>query len=152
MDMYIGSRVVKAKRMTRLEYNQLRKWDLPEDEDGSDEGFLIEHGQDIGKQVVTHVGWLPEDLFRAEFRSTCCGLPFSDALKLIMQGHPVSRAAWGPATKMTFIFLASAEAIKANLDQPEEVPLLAKWNGEGDTELGWIPKSEDIFTRDWVVF
>lgn len=33
---------VTAIEMTRQEYNQIRGWELPADENGDDEGFLIE--------------------------------------------------------------------------------------------------------------
>ena len=29
--------------MTRLEYNQFRGWELPADENGADEGYLVEY-------------------------------------------------------------------------------------------------------------
>ena len=40
--------------MTRLEYNQFRGWTLPADEDGEDEGFLVNFG--------FHTAWWPKDV------------------------------------------------------------------------------------------
>ena len=40
MMMYIGVKTVNAKPMNRLDYNKFRGWDLPADEDGTDEGML----------------------------------------------------------------------------------------------------------------
>ncbi len=41
--MFIGTKVVKAEAMTRKEYNDFRGWSLPADENGADEGFLVEY-------------------------------------------------------------------------------------------------------------
>ena len=51
---YIGTRTVEAVKMTRLEYNNLRGWMLPSDENGADKGFKIE---DVNSK---HISWLPE--------------------------------------------------------------------------------------------
>ena len=39
---YKCHKVVKATPMNRLEYNNYRGWVLPENENGSDEGYLVE--------------------------------------------------------------------------------------------------------------
>ena len=41
--MYIGTKRINAMAMNRLAYNQLRGWELPSDENGEDEGFLVEY-------------------------------------------------------------------------------------------------------------
>lgn len=66
---YTLSKTVLAKPLTRKAYNDLRGWMLPNDEDGNDEGFLVE---DInGKPNVTgyngYISWLPAE----EFKRTC---------------------------------------------------------------------------------
>jgi hypothetical protein len=43
MKIYIGTNIVRAKPMTRGEYNDLRIWDKPIDESGDDEGYLVEY-------------------------------------------------------------------------------------------------------------
>ncbi len=47
MKHFVGLKVIKAVAMTRLAYNELRGWALPADEDGADEGYLVEY-QDGG--------------------------------------------------------------------------------------------------------
>ena len=46
-------REVRVEKMTRAEYNILRGWTLPADENGSDEGVKV---TDISSG---HVSWLP---------------------------------------------------------------------------------------------
>ena len=39
MESYIGTKQIKARPMNRADYNDYRGWELPENEDGSDEGL-----------------------------------------------------------------------------------------------------------------
>lgn len=70
MQRYIGTKIVKAKPMNRLEYNQLRGWELPADENGSDEGMLVEY-MDGGKanhpDFSGYISWSPKDVFERSY-------------------------------------------------------------------------------------
>ena len=50
-------REVKAEPMNRLNYNILRGWTLPDNEEGRDEGYMI---TDCNSK---HISWLPKDEF-----------------------------------------------------------------------------------------
>lgn len=56
MKEYVYHANVKARPMTRGDYNEYRGWDLPADEDPADSGFLIEW--EDGSE-----SWFPEKLF-----------------------------------------------------------------------------------------
>ena len=43
MKTYIGTKIVRAEPLSRQEYNDLRSWHLPEDENGEDAGYLVEY-------------------------------------------------------------------------------------------------------------
>ena len=69
MKKYKGIKEVNAKPMTRLKYNELRGWTLPENENGSDEGFLVE---DLSNKpniegYKGYIQWLPKDNFEASY-------------------------------------------------------------------------------------
>jgi len=52
--------------MTRLEYNVYRGWELPEDENGADEGYLVEYLDGGEPNVEGHKGyvsWSPKAQF-----------------------------------------------------------------------------------------
>jgi len=52
--------------MTRLHYNNYRNWKLPEDEDGSDEGYLVEYLDGSKPNHHAHKGyisWSPKKQF-----------------------------------------------------------------------------------------
>lgn len=71
MKTYTGTKVINAKPMTRGEYNVFRGWDLPANEDGSDEGYLVEY-TDGGKANTTayagYVSWSPKDVFERAYK------------------------------------------------------------------------------------
>lgn len=52
--------------MSRLAYNQLRGWELPANEDGADEGFLVEYidgGPANHPDYAGYISWSPSDVF-----------------------------------------------------------------------------------------
>lgn len=68
---YIGTKVIHAVPMTRLEYNRLRRWTLPEDEDGNDQGYLVQYadGQETNVEGFGgYVSWSPKDVFEGSYK------------------------------------------------------------------------------------
>lgn len=60
MKQYIGVKNVKAEPMTRGDYNDYRGWQIPADEDPTDEGYLMEYKNG-------YVQWLPKEMFEADY-------------------------------------------------------------------------------------
>ena len=63
---FIGTKVVHATPMTREEYNYFRGWDLPANENGADEGYLVEYadgGAGNVPGVTGYVSWSPKEIF-----------------------------------------------------------------------------------------
>ncbi|AUR93218.1 hypothetical protein NVP1185O_31 [Vibrio phage 1.185.O._10N.286.49.C2] len=68
---HIGIKVILATAMTRLAYNKYRGWELPADEDGSDEGFLVEYvdgGQSNHPGHEGYISWSPKDVFERAYQ------------------------------------------------------------------------------------
>lgn len=62
---FIGVKAVKATPMNRADYNTYRGWDLPANENGADEGYLVEY-LDGEPNCVNHKGyvsWSPKEQF-----------------------------------------------------------------------------------------
>lgn len=77
---YIGTKIVHAVPMTRAEYNLFRDWTLPADENGDDEGYLVEYadgGQSNIEGWTGYVSWSPKAIFEGSY-------------------HEISGAAYGP--------------------------------------------------------
>jgi hypothetical protein len=69
---YIGTKVVRAVAMTRAEYNIYRGWALPENENGDDNGFLVEYVDGGATNVEGHAGyvsWSPWDVFARAYEA-----------------------------------------------------------------------------------
>lgn len=71
MKKYIGTKVINAKPMNRLEYSQFRGWNLPANENGSDEGYLVEYvdgGKPNTSEYKCYVSWSPKDVFEKAYQ------------------------------------------------------------------------------------
>lgn len=63
---YVGRKIVKARPMTRGAYNTYRGWSLPENEEATDPGYLVEYlvGGDSNHENHTgYISWSPADVF-----------------------------------------------------------------------------------------
>lgn len=96
MNTYIGTKIIQAKPMNRREYNDLRGWVVPADENPADEGYLVEY-LDGGKANVAgfsgYISWSPKEVFENAYRSTSA-MTFGDALVMLKAGKRVARDGW----------------------------------------------------------
>jgi len=66
MQQYVSTKIVNGTPMTRQEYINLRGWTLPENENGADEGYLVEYhdgGQPNTDSHKGYISWSPKDVF-----------------------------------------------------------------------------------------
>lgn len=80
LDYFVGSQIVKAAPMTRAEYNTYRGWDLPDNENGEDLGYLVEtvSGQINHPDHDGYISWSPTQVFEDTYRhigSNLCSYP-----------------------------------------------------------------------------
>lgn len=95
MQTYIGTKILNAKPMTRGDYNKLRGWTLPADENGEDEGYLTDNG-------AGHLQWQPKAVFEDAF-DPCDAMDFGMAVAALKLGKRLARAGWNG--KNMFLFL-----------------------------------------------
>lgn len=70
---YVGTKVVHAVPMTRAAYNVLRGWDLPQNENGDDAGFLVEYTDGGAPNVqgfAGYISWSPQDVFDRAYKKS----------------------------------------------------------------------------------
>lgn len=70
MKTYIGTKVVRAEPLSRQEYNDLRNWHLPADENGADEGYLVEYtdgGKPNHHAFEGYISWSPKEQFELAY-------------------------------------------------------------------------------------
>lgn len=71
MKLYIGVKQVKAKPMIRGAYCDYQGWNIPEGEDPSDEGYLVEYlngGKSNHKDHEGYISWSPKDVFEESYK------------------------------------------------------------------------------------
>lgn len=166
MNTYIGVKVINAKPMTRQEYNDLRGWQIPADENGADEGFLVEY-QDGGKanhpDFAGYISWSPADVFEKSYR-TISGLTFGMAIEALKLGYRVARAGWngkgmwlacspGSQALLADKFWAgpNREYAMANGGSADVLPCITMKTATGEILMGWLASQTDMLSDDWEI-
>lgn len=155
---YIGTKQVRGTPMNRLEYNQLRGWGMPIDEDPKDEGYLVEYldgGKPNHPDFAGYITWSPKREFEYSYRITS-DLTFGLATEAMKLGNRVERAGWNG--KGMFVYLVPANsypaqtgAAKAHFGDGAMVPYnayMAIKNVDG-TVSTWVPSVNDCLAEDW---
>jgi hypothetical protein len=73
LKQYTGTKTIMATPMTRGEYNALRGWQVPADEDPSDAGYLVEYQNDSKSNVEGfdgYISWSPQKPFEEAYRAS----------------------------------------------------------------------------------
>lgn len=70
MKQYIGTKEVQATPMNRGDYNALRGWQVPENENPADDGYLVVYpnGEPNIKEFNGYVSWSPKKQFEEAYR------------------------------------------------------------------------------------
>jgi hypothetical protein len=166
MNRFIGTKIVIAEAMTRAAYVAFRGWQLPADENGADDGYLVEYEPD-GKPNVPgragYVSWSPKAVFDAAYRRTDA-LTFGLALEALKLGHRVARAGWNGAGQ--WVALGSGNPLlDASQFWNPHARVHAEQNGGGatvrpyfilktaqnDILMGWSPSQSDALAEDWQI-
>ena len=100
---YIRCHIVKATPMTRGEYNTLRGWEMPANENPADEGYHVVYPDG-------YESWCPKAQFEAAGRPID-GMTFGQAIEAMKQGKKVARSGWNG--KGMFLWLKPSTNIKA---------------------------------------
>lgn len=67
---YIGTKQVIGQPMTRQAYNDYRGWQLPANENGADDGYLVEYvdgGPANDPRHVGYISWSPKGVFEGSY-------------------------------------------------------------------------------------
>jgi hypothetical protein len=152
--LYIGTKKISATPMTRAAYNAYRGWALPDDENGDDEGYLVEY-HDGGKanhpDHKGYISWSPADVFAKAYTPIFEGLTFSHAVELLKDGAMVARKGWNG--KGMWLVLVGADFWGVGV--AADIPLtLAPWIGMKTADASfvpWLASQTDVLAEDWGV-
>ena len=146
---FIGTKMINAVPMTRAEYNDFRGWQLPEDENGEDAGYLVEYldgGKPNTQQYAGYVSWSPKEQFDKAYRLTD-GMTFGLALEALQQGKRVARTGWNGVG----LWLEYIPAIGVDLAFIRmSYPVHSRAYPEG-ARVPWLASQTDMLATDWVV-
>lgn len=70
MNSYIGTKIIQAAPMNRAAYNAYRGWELPSNENGDDEGYLVEYldgGKPNHPEHAGYISWSPKAQFEIAY-------------------------------------------------------------------------------------
>lgn len=158
MKKYIGTRMISAKPMNKLEYCTYRGWYIPADEDPLKDGYLVRY-QD------GYESWSPKEIFEEAYRPSE-GLSFGLAIEALKRGKKVARRGWNG--KGMYLWLLPAAEIKREWCRDER---LIECFGDKDTLLclgsirmythdstgrtavltGWLASQSDMLCEDWYI-
>lgn len=166
METYIGTKLIKARPMTRAAYNDYRGWELPADENGTDEGYLVEYldgGQRNHPDHDGYISWSPAPVFDNAYRLTD-QLSFGQALEALKVGKKVSRAGWNGkgmwlvlvnGTPVARLHDGSVYKVSTGLAECEILPHIDMWtvNADGRRAMlpGWLASQSDMLADDWTI-
>lgn len=170
----IGVKLVELTPMNRADYNVYRGWELPADEDGTDEGYLVEYmdgGQANDSRRKGYISWSPIAVADKAYRETS-GLSFGLAIEAAKKGLKIARKGWN-GKGMWVVFMSGMILPSFNTqgtdrkvndrtakwigpDTPlETLPYFAMWtvNSEGRRAWlpGWLASQTDMLSDDWMV-
>ncbi|EGL2187070.1 TPA: DUF2829 domain-containing protein [Salmonella enterica subsp. enterica serovar Lehrte] len=165
MKGYIGVKMVNAKEMNRKDYNDFRGWQLPENEEGTDEGFLVEYldgGKPNTQAYSGYVSWSPKDVFDKAYRRASA-MSFGLALEAMKEGFQVARHGWNGKGMWLKLVNPPQSAIPADWHYEvtcgDEYTLepslkLLPWIGMKTADGGfvpWLASQTDMLADDWIV-
>lgn len=167
MKTYIGTKLINGIPMSRSDYNKFRGWNVPEDENGKDKGYLVEYldgGEPNTKQFKGYVSWSPKTQFENAYQETS-GLNFGGAVEAAKMGFKVARAGWNgkgmwvifvPGTKKAE--LREGTQYKIHLPKRKSIEILPHFdmftiNAQGRRAMlcGWLASQSDMNATDWCI-
>lgn len=124
---YIGTKMINAEAMTRAAYNTFRGWELPADENGEDDGYLVEYLDGGKPNVPTHKGyvsWSPKEQFDSAYIALPAG---SESMAAHQQRVIAEKAALDVKVDALNTFINENPIFK-NLGEDEQALLLGQWD------------------------
>jgi len=155
---YIGTKMINAIEMNRLEYNTLRGWDVPDDENPDDPGMLVEYPDSPSNNVEGfdgYVSWSPLDVFNNAYRLVT-GMNFGLAIEAMKKGCKVARVGWNGKDMFAYMVPANQYPAQTNAIKtvfPDLVPYrayMALKTAQNDVST-WAPSGSDCLADDWLI-
>lgn len=174
MNQFIGTKLIAAIPMNREDYNAYRGWALPVNENGADEGFLVEYldgGTANDDRHKGYISWSPSEVFNNAYRPIK-GLTFGMALEALKIGQKVARSGWngkgmwlslscnpgGTAAAGSREIAAenfwsdnNSQYAQQNGGSAVVLPCITMKTATGEILMGWLASQSDMLAQDWEI-
>lgn len=149
----VGIKQVNYTPMTLGDYNKLKGWDQPKDEDPSAAGYLIEYSDD-------YISWSPKHVFDDAYKASG-EMTFAMALFMTQNlGVRIHRSGWNGQNQ--YVLNIKGDAIAIGVHQCYGDPTGEKPNVKcadalfikttQGTMFPWFPSPGDMAATDWCVY
>jgi hypothetical protein len=153
MEQYIGTKVIHAKPMSRGDYNVYRGWNIPENEDPADDGYLVRYPDG-------YESWSPKNVFEEAYRPMK-GMSFGLAVEAMKKGFRVAREGWNGKHMFVVYQKGYPDGIPCNKQTAEAFgyeegylfrcrPYLQMRCADGTHQM-WLASQSDILEEDWYI-
>jgi hypothetical protein len=174
MKRYLGTKEINAKPMSRQEYNTLRGWELPSNENGTDPGYLVEYidgGSPNHPDFSGYISWSPVGVFERAYKATD-GMTFGMALEALKKGFKVARKGWngkGMWLSLSGDGLGGESPLVRYVDQDKfwsknnsdfaveqggcakVLPCITMKTADDCILMGWLASQTDMLSEDWEI-
>ena len=157
LDKYIGTKKVEATLMCKGDYNNLRGWVTPANENEGEVGYLVMYPDSVPNHpdFSGYISWSPKNVFEESY-SKYDNLDFGKALLLLKEGKRLARAGW------------NGKGLTLSLKLPEEgvndmtlpyIYMTYPSTPASDTapenhinaRVPWLASQTDVLAEDWMV-
>ncbi|KAA3526192.1 DUF2829 domain-containing protein [Agrobacterium vitis] len=160
--------------MTRQKYVDYRGWALPSDENGDDEGYIVEYldgGKSNHSAHAGYISWSPKEQFEAAYQPVT-NMSFGHALVALKDGKKVARAGWnGKDMWLSLSCQPNGDAIAGSREIAAEnfwsrnnseyarlnggsavvLPCITMKTATGEILMGWLASQTDMLADDWQI-
>ena len=171
MKFYSGTKNLLAQKINKGDYNLYRGWDIPENENPNEEGYIVEYldgGKANHEKHDGYISWSPADVFEKSYNQNG-ELNFGQALEALKSGKRIARKGWNGKGMFLFLLPAGKVPIKAIHDPKlkqvieeqvdgnefEALGSIRMWttNSRGRKAVltGWLASQTDMLENDWVI-
>jgi len=163
--LHIGLKLVLATAMTRIEYDDYRGWQLPEDEKhlANEGGCLVEYidgGKANHPDHKGYISWSPMEVFDNAYKASG-EMSFGMAIEAAKRGYKVARIGWNGAKMYAVIMPGFPDGCPANevtaaihgIPVGTTLSVRPYWSlktAQNDIAM-WAPSGSDSLADDWVI-
>lgn len=147
---YYGSKTLNALEETLGDYNKRRGWTIPDNEDPTRAGYVVQYEDN-------YISWSPKEVFESAYRKIDA-LTFGQATEAAKQGKKVARKGWNGVGMFAYIvpaasYPAQTGAAKSFFGEDGMVPYRSYWalkTAQDDVDT-WAPSGSDSLAEDWEI-